>query len=202
VKIIVPGPELERVAMYLTKLPLNASQHVPVYEGEPINVSGVQVRAFPGPHSILNYAYLVELPDGLRLLHMGDTEHFSVLTWNADNTRIENSSDLTWVDDLANEEQIDIVFIHISALTNIPQEAIKIPVVVNRNNKIPLGRPFSETALKPKIIVPMHENEVGHGLAWFSSFNLHLAYQQSSELNSANTQVVVLAWGQKMAIKG
>ena len=185
VKIIVPGPELERVAMYLTNLPLNASQYVPVYEGEPINVSGVQVRAFPGPHSILNYAYLVELPDGLRLLHMGDTEHFG---------------NLTWVDDLANEKQIDIAFIHTAALTNVPREAIRIPILAKRHEKLPLGRPFSETPLKPKIIVPMHENELGHRFAWISTWNLHLTYQQLDELNSSTTQVVVLAWGQRISL--
>lgn len=186
VKIVAPAPELERVAMYLTQLPLNASQHVPVYEGESINVSGVQVRAFLGPHGITNYAYLVELPEGARLLHAGDTEHFE---------------DVTWVDDLAGEEQTDIAFIHTAALTNVPREAITIPILAKRHEKLPLGRPFSETSLKPKTIVPMHENELGHGFAWISTLNLNLAYQQLDELNSSTTQVVVLAWGQRMSLE-
>jgi len=200
VKIVVPEPDVENNAWYITQLPQNA-QVVPLLVEQPYNISGVRVRAFLGPHSDVNYAYLVELPDGLRLLHMGDTEYFSVLTWNPDNTQIVNSTNLTWVDNLADEKQIDIAFIHVSALTNIPQEAIKIPIIVHQNTKVPLGRPFSETALKPKIIVPMHENEVGHGLAWFSSFNLRLAYQQSNELNSEKTQVVVVTWGQKMVLE-
>jgi len=186
VKIIAPAPELERVAMYLTQLPLNASQHVPVYDGESINVSGVQVRAFLGPHGITNYAYLVELPEGVRLLHTGDTEHFE---------------DVTWVDDLANEEQIDIVFIHTAALTNVPREAITIPILAKRHEKLPLGRPFSETPLKPRIIVPMHENELGHRFTWVSTWNLNLAYRQLDELNSLTTQVVILAWGQRMSLE-
>jgi len=186
VKIVVPEPDLENVALYLTDLPANASQHVPISSGESINVSGAQVRAFLCPHSIINYAYFVELPEGVRLLHTGDTEHFE---------------DVTWVDDLANEKQIDIAFIHTVALTNVSREAIRIPILAKRHEKLPLGRPFSETPLKPKILVPMHENELGHGFAWFSTWNLNLAYQQLDELNSSVTQVIVLAWGQRMSLE-
>jgi len=186
VKIVVPEPDLETAARYLTELPPNASQHVPVSVGQPTNVSGVQVRAFLGPHSVTNYAYLVELPNGLRLIHTGDTEHFG---------------DVTWVDDLAGERQIDIAFINTGVLTYIPREAINIPILARRHENFPLGRPFSETALKPKTIVPMHENEFAHGFAWISTTNLRLAYQQMDELNNSTTQVVVLAWGQKMSQK-
>ncbi|MFQ6064577.1 MAG: MBL fold metallo-hydrolase [Candidatus Bathyarchaeia archaeon] len=183
VKTVIPEPDLEEPAWYVTQLQQNASQLVPASVEQPINVSGVQVRAFLTPHGITNYAYLVELPDGLRILHTGDTEHFS---------------DLTWIDDLANEQQIDIAFLKAGSLTDIPREAIKIPILARRHEKLPLGRPFSETALKPKIIVPMHENELGHGFAWISTSNLHLAYQQLDELNSSTTQIVVLAWGQSI----
>ena len=185
VRIIVPKPDLETQAWYITQLQPYISQLVPISVGQTANLSGVQVRAFQGHCSSINYAYLVEIPEGLRLLHAGDTEHF------------EN---LTWVDDLANEKQIDIAFIHTAALTNVPREAIRIPILAERHEKLPLGRPFSETPLKPKIIVPMHENELGHGFAWISTWNLHLTYQQLDELNSSTTQVVVLAWGQRISL--
>jgi L-ascorbate metabolism protein UlaG (beta-lactamase superfamily) len=182
VKIIVPESDLQTIAIPLQPY---GSQLVPVNVEQTANVSGAQVRAFLGPHSVTNYVYLVELPNGLRLLHTGDTEHFG---------------NLTWVDDLANEKQIDIAFIDTAALTNVPREAIKTPILAKRHEKLPLGRPFSETPLKPKIIVPMHENELGHGFAYISTWNLHLSYQQLDELNSSTTQVVVLAWGQRISL--